>query len=471
MQKIFLLLTFLFTTLYGCATCMVMQPMTDVNITLYGKHDQIERIGFDWRFNALYSSEVMVQFDDGDGVLDPNERDEILGLKLEYMQPRGMLTEIHFAPDANQTARSVPVRYGNFALNLTEGHLTLTFDGWVDVTVRQDAVFTLVFRDDGGFFDFRVRAVMAEGLDFEAESNPYLFAVSTRFVQAPSGQSPVSGALAPAKSPHADKPHLSKGTAEPGLLGSAVQHIRRLLNDIKTNHSTLSFALLLLFAYLYGLIHALGPGHGKTLVGSYFLSNDRSYVKAASVSLLIGVVHTFSALLLTLVVFFALNTLLSRVMDDVVRFTTIISALIIIAIALWLLYTKVRAYRKKPVARFYTDPADIPTPHASSCSCRACELDHRTTDIALIVSAGIIPCPGTVTLFIFALSQGLYGTGFLAAVTMSLGMSTIIFASAAFSVTLRRSTTQRVASLKPLFEYGSLGIILVLGVALLVVGV
>ena len=87
--------------------------------------------------------------------------------------------------------------------------------------------------------------------------------------------------------------------------------------------------------------------------------------------------------------------------------------------------------------------------------------------MALIISAGIIPCPGTVTIFIFSLSLGLYYAGFLSALVMSLGMSTIIFFSAILSVLIRKKTSETNSNLKMYLEYGSLFIILILGFVLL----
>lgn len=222
-----------------------------------------------------------------------------------------------------------------------------------------------------------------------------------------------------------------------------------------------------MFAYLYGVIHALGPGHGKTLVASYFLSNEKSYSRALFVSLAIGVVHTFSAFILTLIIYFMVNTFLSSFLNDTVFYTTKISAIIIITIALYLLYKKYKAYKaiqeakKQPSFHFST------TPHANTCSCGSCKVDEKSTDMALIVSAGIIPCPGTVTIFIFSLSLGLYYAGFLSALVMSLGMSTIIFFSAILSVAVRKKTAEGNGNLKKYLEYGSLVIILLLGTFLL----
>jgi ABC-type nickel/cobalt efflux system permease component RcnA len=225
--------------------------------------------------------------------------------------------------------------------------------------------------------------------------------------------------------------------------------------------------LLLFFAYLYGVIHALGPGHGKTLVASYFLSNERSYTKAFGVSVAIGVVHTFSAFLLTLVVYYVVSTFLAQFMNDTIFYTTKISALIIIGIAIYLLVKKYKAYKElerqklQPAMRFST------MPHIETCACATCKVDKNSTDFALIVSAGIIPCPGTTTLFIFAISLGLFYAGFISALVMSMGMSSVIFISAVLSVFMRKKAIHTNEKLKKYLEYASLIVILALGIFLL----
>ncbi|MEA3371908.1 MAG: hypothetical protein U9Q40_11265, partial [Campylobacterota bacterium] len=253
-------------------------------------------------------------------------------------------------------------------------------------------------------------------------------------------------------------------TLQEDILSTTIGEVKSLFESIKDENNPMTYMLLLFFAYIYGVVHALGPGHGKTLVGSYFLSNDRSYSKALSISLAIGVVHTFSAFFLTLIIYYVVETFLAQFMGETIYYTTKVSALIIIGIALYLLYKKYKAYKsieKKSAYNFTTQP------HTVTCSCSSCKVDDNSTDIPLIISAGIIPCPGTVTIFIFSLSLGLYYVGFMSALVMSLGMSSVIFVSALISVAVRKKTSNYNNNLKKYLEYGSLVIILLLGVLLL----
>ena len=60
-------------------------------------------------------------------------------------------------------------------------------------------------------------------------------------------------------------------------------------------------ASILAFSLAYGIIHALGPGHGKALISGYLLANPT--LKTSHVlrmGFFIALVHALSALVLTL---------------------------------------------------------------------------------------------------------------------------------------------------------------------------
>ena len=76
------------------------------------------------------------------------------------------------------------------------------------------------------------------------------------------------------------------------------------------NESGLTTSLLILgIAFVYGLVHAIGPGHGKALVALYFTSNKSDYKKAFKMGYMIATIHTLSALLFTFGIFFILKTM------------------------------------------------------------------------------------------------------------------------------------------------------------------
>ena len=464
MKKIIIYIFAFQTILLGCATCQLMVPTAELKIDLNIDKKTVTAIHVEWHFSDLYSNEILTQYDKNkNGILDEKELRVILLAKLDYLIPKEMLTKITYAKDANNEQISqIKPKYKNFNLKTVNGILVFSYDAIVDLTVADKSMLSLVFEDDEAYFGFIITELNIAQSELYHTKNLYLFTGSLFFSYTP--LEPIQEVKTINKEEIQITP---KESVQENILKKSITKIKSLFESIKDEKNPLTYMLLLFFAYIYGLIHALGPGHGKTLVASYFLSHDKSYTKALFISLSIGVVHTFSAFLLTLLIYFIVDSFLAQFLDNAVYYTTKISALIIISIALYLFYKKIKAYKelKKVQKRAaYTFSA---TPHVATCGCSSCKVENNSTDMALIISAGIIPCPGTITIFIFSLSLGLYYAGFLSALIMSLGMSTIIFLSALLSVALRKKTSNGNRNIKKYLEYTSLSIILVLGTILL----
>lgn len=478
-KLLFLSVFFLYSTLFGCATCQLMTPTAEVQLRLNIQDNKLKTIPTTWVFSQMYVHSLLVQYDaNRDEKLDEAELLEVKKAMLDYLQENHMLTQVEFTSNtAEEDALILKPKFSNFSLKFIEDILHFSYDINLDLTLQNEASLYLVFKDEQNFFDFTVSEFTLNSKRFNSQNNLYLFTASILFKDIQIEKTdeteaiaiPVKETLKTVKKTLIEEEKTNDLKAlQTNLLQESIEKVKTLFESIKDEKNPLTYISLLLFAYLYGFIHALGPGHGKTLVASYFLSNERSFTKALSVSLAIGVVHTFSAFLLTLIIYFGVSTFLSQFMQDSVYLTTKISALIIISIALYLIYKKYKAYKLNTQQN--TQKFSFSTqPHVESCACSSCKVDNNSTDAALIISAGIIPCPGTTTIFIFAISLGLYYAGFLAALVMSLGMSSVIYISALISVSVRKKTAQKNEKLKKYLEYISLVIILILGVLLLLV--
>ncbi len=67
--------------------------------------------------------------------------------------------------------------------------------------------------------------------------------------------------------------------------------------DIRDNSFGSALWMFLGLSFVYGVVHAVGPGHGKTVVCSYFLSNPGSFFTGALMGNTITFVHMGSAAL------------------------------------------------------------------------------------------------------------------------------------------------------------------------------
>ncbi len=474
LAKILFLLPLFFSNSYGCAACMLMTPSVEVDVQMNIKEKKLNHIYFAWNFSKDFTTTIMGQYDKNrDKKLDKKELDNLHQAFLDYLRPKNMLTTIEYADQNASEPTQLHPKYDNFEITKVNDLFVVTYNATLKKEIFNGADLSITLMDNNNFFTFRIRKLHINKCNFAYSKNLYLFTASMLFTEKSmidKTQSLKTVQTIEKKTTEASKQEKEK--VQDSLLKRSMEKVKSLFESIKDEKNPITYLSLLLFAYLYGVIHAMGPGHGKTLVASYFLSNERSYLKALFISLAIGIVHTFSAFILTVVIYFVLNTLLAQFLGDTVYYTTKISALIIISIAIYLIYTKYLAYKaikkeqeaakKAPKFTFSASPA-----HISTCGCASCKVDKDSTDIALIISAGIIPCPGTTTLFIFALSTGLYYAGFISALVMSLGMSSVIFVSALLSTIVRKKVLKSNDTLKQYLEFGSLAIILVLGAVLL----
>lgn len=468
MKKVLFLLL-LQISLFACASCQMMIPITHVKIDLSIDKTNVTNLHTQWLFSDEYLTQIMTQYDKNrNKKLDKKELDTLLQLTLEYAKPKGMLTTIKYI-DKDSNGTLIQPDYSNFSLFVQDKKLTMSYDAFVNIPLKQNSTLSMIYEDDEAYFDFVVTELNISGTQLEHKQDIYFYRAYLFFQDAGLDEplhveQEVQELNSSLPTKQNEVQTLKQNSLQSNLLQESITKIKSLFESIKDEKNPLTYLLLLLFAYLYGVIHALGPGHGKTLVSSYFLSNEKSYMKALGISVAIGFVHTFSAFLLTLFIYFILNTLLAQFVNDTVFYTTKISALIIIAIAIYLLLQKHRAYKaiqEQTLSNFSTSP------HIATCNCNTCKVEKSTTDAALIISAGIIPCPGTITIFIFAISLGLYYAGFLSALIMSMGMSSVIFFSALISVMIRKKTIHSHPNIKKYLEYGSLSVILLLGIFLL----
>ena len=72
------------------------------------------------------------------------------------------------------------------------------------------------------------------------------------------------------------------------------------LLDIQKGEDKFALILLLMVSFIYGVIHSIGPGHGKALAFSYFSSQKSSFFEAFVISLVTAFIHILGALFIVL---------------------------------------------------------------------------------------------------------------------------------------------------------------------------
>ncbi len=464
--KILLLLSLFFSNLFSCALCAQYTPSAHVDIKVDIDDTSIQKAQISWKFSQEFIETIMPKYDKNENrAFDIDEMQKIEKAFVDYIQPIDFLTEIkYYKKDTNSTFEQIPkmkFEPTSYRTYLKSGELYFDYNLTLDYPLHKEYILYFSIFDDEQYMNFIINPL---GITFDTPKeykiieNANMHMLFFDIVDV----NKVIEEVEPKKiSQVEEKPKQSYFIQTlSNLLAQTTTKMRTYLLDIKYKESGMAFFSLMLFSFAYGIIHALGPGHGKALVSSYFLASNRDVKKAFFISAMIGVVHTFSALILTLVVYFVLNTLMSTFMDQAEYYLTKVSAVIIILMALYLLYRKLP---KKPKAMKQWST------HEPTCGCHSCEVDEKNADLGVILGAGLIPCPTTVLIFIFTISLGMYFTGFVSALFMSMGMSVVIFIAAALSVKAREKSEEKFSNLANILSFVGIAIIMILGIMMLLV--
>jgi ABC-type nickel/cobalt efflux system permease component RcnA len=171
------------------------------------------------------------------------------------------------------------------------------------------------------------------------------------------------------------------------------------LDGFSATDDWLSLTAVLPLGIVFGAIHALTPGHGKTVLASYLVGSRLAVLNSVGVAAVLSVTHVVSAVLLALVGAPLLSRTIvgagrSDVLEDVGRG-------LIALIGVWL---AIRAIRVRP------------------------HLHGEGFAVAFV--AGLIPCPLTLFVMFLAISRGVPEAGLTFAAAMLLGITATLSAVA-----------------------------------------
>jgi len=206
-----------------------------------------------------------------------------------------------------------------------------------------------------------------------------------------------------------------------------------LSRDINKNPLGSSFWYFLLAAFGYGVVHALGPGHGKSVVSSYFLSRPGRIIHGTLMANMITLLHVGSATVAVSSLYFILQKSGMHSVSKLSRDLEMISYGLILVIGLLLfLRASFELLSKK---------WQIVEESQSQAGSNIKEL------VTLSLATGIVPCPGAAIILTFALTIGIIFQGYLAmlAIALGMGLTTTFFALLALGT---RSTLLKLSQKK-----------------------
>jgi ABC-type nickel/cobalt efflux system permease component RcnA len=224
--------------------------------------------------------------------------------------------------------------------------------------------------------------------------------------------------------------------AERGISSRPVGRFESLLD----NERSLGIILLSLLAALgFGALHALGPGHGKSMVGAYLVGSRGTARHAVGLGLTVTATHTSTVYLLG---FATLSASAYIAPDSLYLYLGVASGAMIVLMGLVLFVTRLRAMGRAPgdgthrhglFGRAHSHVAEEAHhehghghehPHAEPVEAKA---SWRSV-FTLGVAGGLLPCPSAIIVMLSAISLGQVVFGMFLIVAFSLGLAGVLTA-------------------------------------------
>ncbi|AWP31975.1 nickel transporter [Pantoea vagans] len=211
---------------------------------------------------------------------------------------------------------------------------------------------------------------------------------------------------------------------------------------------------LVIFSLIYGVLHALGPGHGKVVIATFLATHPSRVRTSIRLTLLASLLQGSVAIVLVTVMLVLLKTS-SRQLHLSSFWLEKGSYLLVIGLGVMIGYRALRALwlalrpRPAPVFRAFQPQHQ----HDEHCGCGHAHLPTPQqmngnvswkTQMLVVGSMGLRPCSGAIMMLLFAKVIGVYGWGILSAAVMALGTALTISAIGLL-VQQARSVAQRLA--------------------------
>ena len=233
---------------------------------------------------------------------------------------------------------------------------------------------------------------------------------------------------------------------------------------------------LALLSFVYGVLHAVGPGHGKTIISSYVVANEETVRRGVIISFIAAGLQALSAVLLVGVLLIALGATGLQVNAWSNQLESISYAMIAL-VGLYLLAGQLRSvwrrWQHAPVtvvaardahglgdhhhhhthhdhhhhhSREGHEHHEIHGRHDHHHHSPGDACDHMVDArqlagpfswrkvIPVVFSVGIRPCTGAILVLVFALTQGLFWAGVAATFAMALGTAITVAALATLAL-------------------------------------
>lgn len=188
--------------------------------------------------------------------------------------------------------------------------------------------------------------------------------------------------------------------------------LARMLREVQRGDASGTFWLIMSIAFIYGVVHSLLPGHRKVLLFSYFMAHPSKPITGVVAGVALAIVHASAAIIVVSVAYFVIRSSISSTVTQVSAAVQIVTAAVLLLTGIVLTVLKVRE------ARSHDHDHDHHHNHGNP---QQGPLGNRL--LPVIIISGIVPCPGSSMILLFAISLGAMSLGLLAVGAFAVGMA------------------------------------------------
>lgn len=193
---------------------------------------------------------------------------------------------------------------------------------------------------------------------------------------------------------------------------------------INTNDLTFGAVLLaLLAAFAFGALHAVEPGHGKTLVAAYFVGVKGTVRQALGLGLIVAVTHTVGVLAIGLIAIFGSHWILP---EKLYPWLSLVSGLMVMALGLRLILSRGGGRLLHRLSRLPLFGHHHHHDHDHAPAATSDGIPPWRTLIGIGLADGLTPSPSALVVLLAAVSLHRIGLGIALIVSFSVGLAVVL---------------------------------------------
>ena len=223
-------------------------------------------------------------------------------------------------------------------------------------------------------------------------------------------------------------------------------------------------------SFVYGVLHALGPGHGKAVVSAYVVADARRLRQGLAMAWLASGLQALVAITLVTIILLVSTAALRQtqlstlILERVGYGLVVLIGILMGGMAVW------RGIRGAHEHHCQDHHSEFGHVRRADLSLREGPGGSRLRQALLVFAVGVRPCSGAVLVLGFAKGVGVFLYGILATIAMSIGTALTVSALAVMTFFFRRSALNLVGERASAVGALELGLALLAAVGLILLG-